>query len=39
MVLLLLRLVAGPHERRPKMLKGDLENNSGKPRGLVRKLA
>jgi hypothetical protein len=30
---------AGPHEKWPKKLNGELENNSRKPRGLVRKLA
>ncbi len=30
---------AGPHERWPRMLKGDMENNSTKPRDLVAKLA
>ncbi len=29
----------GPRERWPKTLKGELENNSRKPRALVRKLA
>jgi hypothetical protein len=27
---------AGPHERRPKMLKGELENNFRKPRDKVK---
>jgi hypothetical protein len=28
---------AGPHERQPKMLKGELESNTRKPRDLVKK--
>jgi hypothetical protein len=39
MVLMMAKREAGPHERHPKMLKGELENNSGKPRDLIRKLA
>jgi hypothetical protein len=39
MVLVMVRWEAGPHEKQPNMLKGELENNSRKPRGLVRKLA
>jgi hypothetical protein len=39
MVLVIVRREAGPGERRPKMLKVELENNSGNPRDLVRKLA
>jgi hypothetical protein len=35
MVLMMVRGEAGPHERRPKTLKGELENNWGKPRNLV----
>jgi hypothetical protein len=38
MVLLMARQEAGPRERRPKVLKGELENNSRKPGDLVRKL-
>jgi hypothetical protein len=30
-------LEAGPHERQPKMLKGELESNTRKPRDLVKK--
>jgi hypothetical protein len=36
MVLVMAMREAGPHEKRPKMLKGDLENNSRKPRELVK---
>jgi hypothetical protein len=32
MVLMIARQEAGPRERRPKMLKGKLDNNSKKPR-------
>jgi hypothetical protein len=39
MVLVMVRPVAGPHERQSKTLKGELENNSGQPRDLVGKLA
>jgi hypothetical protein len=39
MVLVMARQEAGPHERWPKMLKGELENNSRKPWDLVGKLA
>jgi hypothetical protein len=39
MVLLMARWEAGPCERQPKKLKGDLENNSRKPRDPVGKLA
>jgi hypothetical protein len=39
MVLVMVRQEAGPRERQPKTLKGELENNSRKPRDLVRKLA
>ncbi len=35
MVLVMIRWEAGPHERWSKMLKGELENNSRKPRDLV----
>jgi hypothetical protein len=35
----MVRHEAGPQERWPKMLKGELENNSRKPRELVGKLA
>jgi hypothetical protein len=38
MVLRILRQERGPLSRRPKMLKGELENNSRKPRDLVGKL-
>jgi hypothetical protein len=37
MVLVMARWEAGPHERWLKMLKGELENNSRKPRDLVGK--
>jgi hypothetical protein len=39
MVLVMARREAGPRERWPKMLKGELENNSRKPRDLVEKQA
>jgi hypothetical protein len=39
MVLVMARWEAGPHERWLKMLKGELENNSRKPRDLVGKQA
>jgi hypothetical protein len=39
MVLIIARQEAGPCEKWPKMLKGELENNSRKPRDLVGKLA
>jgi hypothetical protein len=39
MVLVMARLEAGPHERWPRVLKRELENNSRDPRDLVRKLA
>jgi hypothetical protein len=32
MVLVMARRKAGPHERWPKMLKGELENNSRNPK-------
>jgi hypothetical protein len=32
MVLVMVRWEAGPHEKRPKALKGKLENSSRKPR-------
>jgi hypothetical protein len=38
-VLVISKQEAGPHERWPRMLKGDMENNSTKPRHLVAKLA
>ncbi len=38
MVLVMARWDAGPHERQPKAIKGELENNSRKPRDLVGKL-
>jgi hypothetical protein len=37
MVLAVVRREAGPRERQPKMIKGELENNFRKPRDLVRK--
>jgi hypothetical protein len=39
MVLVIGRREAGPCERQLKALKEELENNSRKPRDLVRKLA
>jgi hypothetical protein len=39
MFLMLVRWEARPHKRRPKKLKGELENNSRKPKDLFRKLA
>jgi hypothetical protein len=39
MVPVMARQEAGPQERRLKMLKGELENNSKKPRDLAGKLA
>jgi hypothetical protein len=36
MVLMMARQEARPCERRPKTLKGELENNSGEPRDLVK---
>jgi hypothetical protein len=39
MVLVMVRKEPRPHERQPKTLRGELENNSRKPRDLVRKLA
>jgi hypothetical protein len=39
MVLMMARWRAEPHERWPKMHKGESENNSRKLRDLVRKLA
>jgi hypothetical protein len=36
MVLVKARREAGPRERQLKVLKGELENNSRKPRDLVR---
>jgi hypothetical protein len=38
MALMIARQKARPPERRPKMLKVELENNSRKPTALVRKL-
>ncbi len=38
-ILVMVRFEAGPFERWSKMLKGELENNSRKPRDLVGKLA
>jgi hypothetical protein len=38
-IFVMARREAGPSERWPKMLKGELENTSRKPRDLVRKLA
>jgi hypothetical protein len=37
MVLVMARREAGPYERQPKMLKGESENKSRKPRELVGK--
>ncbi len=39
MVLVMVRLEAEPHERRPKTFKGELENNARKSSDLVWKLA
>jgi hypothetical protein len=39
MVLVMARRETGPCERQPKTLKGELENNSRKLRGLVKKQA
>jgi hypothetical protein len=39
MILMMVRREAGPHERRPKAPKGELENISRNPRDPVRKLA
>jgi hypothetical protein len=39
MVLVMARQEAGPCERWPKALEGELENNSRKPRDLVKKPA
>jgi hypothetical protein len=39
MVLMVIMQKARPRERRPKTLKGELENNSRKTQALVRKLA
>jgi hypothetical protein len=39
MVLIMVRREAEPHERPPKTLKGEVENNSRNPRDLVGKLA
>jgi hypothetical protein len=39
MVYVMARQEAGPCERWPKTLKEELENNSRKPRDLVRKFA
>jgi hypothetical protein len=39
MVLVMAKQEAGPRERQPKTLKGELENNSRKPGNLIRKLA
>jgi hypothetical protein len=39
MVLMLVSKEDGPPERRLKTLKGELENNSRKPRDLIVKLA
>jgi hypothetical protein len=38
MVLVMVRLEAGPCERRKMALKGELENNSREPRDLIEKL-
>jgi hypothetical protein len=37
-VLVMVKQEAEPHERWPRMLKGDMENNSTKPSDLVAKL-
>jgi hypothetical protein len=37
--LMMARQEAVPHKRQPKALKGELENNSRKPRDLVGKLS
>jgi hypothetical protein len=34
MVLIMVKWEAGPRERRPKILKGELKNNSRKPRDI-----
>jgi hypothetical protein len=39
MVLVMIMQEAGPRERGPKTLKGELEYNSRKPQALFRKLA
>jgi hypothetical protein len=39
MVLMMARQEAEPLERQPKTLKGEMENNSRRPKDLVRKLA
>jgi hypothetical protein len=39
MLLVMVRQETGRRERRLKTLKGELENNSRKPRELIRKLA
>jgi hypothetical protein len=39
MVLKTVRWEAGPLERRPKAFKGELENNSRKPRNLFKTLS
>jgi hypothetical protein len=39
MLLIMVRQQAGPHERQPMTLKGELENNSKNSRELVGKLA
>jgi hypothetical protein len=39
MALVVARQETGSHERWPKVLKGELENNIRKPMDLVRKLA
>jgi hypothetical protein len=39
MILLIARREAGPHERWPKMLKGELESNFRNSKDLVKKLA
>jgi hypothetical protein len=39
MVLVIVKWEAGPRGRRLKKLKGEMENNLSKPRGLVGKLA
>jgi hypothetical protein len=39
MVLMMARREAGPPERWARMLMGELENNTRKPRDLVKKMA
>jgi hypothetical protein len=39
MVIVMTRREAGPHQRWPNTLRGEMENNSRKPRDLVKKFA